>query len=86
MGYMTSQWLLQRPPHPATTTTDSSVGLSSIGWFESSRARSALFPSSAIKLDQFDGRVTATSFSILRRTDRWCCLHLVLVPVLIDSS
>ena len=42
----------------ATTTTGCSVGLRSIRWFESSRVRSALFPSSAMKLDQSGGRGT----------------------------
>ena len=54
-------------------------------WLESSRARSALFSSRAIKLDQSDGKGTKGSFSIIQRTGRWRWLHLVLVPVLIDS-
>ncbi|KAK2170387.1 hypothetical protein LSH36_3g22022, partial [Paralvinella palmiformis] len=61
-----------------------SVGLCSIRWFESNRARSALFPLNVIRPDQFDG--TDASFSILRRTGRWRCLRLVIVPALIDSS
>ncbi|KAK2154069.1 hypothetical protein LSH36_278g06021, partial [Paralvinella palmiformis] len=51
---------------PATTTTGSSVGLYSIRWFERSRGRSDLFPSSVIYLDQFDGRGTDALFTILR--------------------
>ena len=70
----------------ATTTTGCSVGLRSIRWLESSRVRSALFPSSAMKLGQSDGRGTGQLFSIIRRTGRRRCLRLVLVPALIDSS
>ncbi|KAK2159239.1 hypothetical protein LSH36_156g11046 [Paralvinella palmiformis] len=66
--------------------TGSSVGLCSIRWFEGSRARSALFPSSAITLDQSDGRSTGALFSILRRTARWRSLRLILVPAFSNSS
>ena len=47
-------------------------------------ARSALFPASAMKLGQSDGRGTDELFSILRRTGLWRCLRLVLVSALID--
>ena len=72
---------------PATTTTGCSVGLCSMRWFESNRTRSALFPSSVLKLGQSDGRGTDELFSILRRTG-WCrCLRLVIVlPWLIDRD
>ena len=64
---------------PGTTSTGCYVGLRSIRWFESSRARSALFPSSAMKLvEQSDGGGTGELLSILRRTGRWRCLHLVI--------
>ena len=58
---------------PATTITGLSIELCSIRWGESSIARSALFSTSDVKLDQSDWRGTVDSFSILRRTGRWRC-------------
>ena len=77
----------QGPDTPRSAiATGCSVRLRSIRWFERSRARSALFPSSAMNLDQSDGRGTDSLFFFILRRIRWRCLHLVLGSALIDSS